>query len=804
MLALQQLAGNQAVARIVQRWGTPTPFLDNGVLLDGTLTAFDSYAERRPDWANAPGLGPHHDVLRLLLAWARATDGVLAACGGLRVRDLCAGGLPEERRRNLAAYSLPDLVPLRTPGTPTLEQAVESGQAIRTLIATIPAATVARLVVDRTRFEALLNHVDRFADYWTAAGPTMDSTNGADVDGYLRMITEDGFHPNDWVGVIPNVRNYHRFTHDVLTGLRANYDAALAEPGALPLRLILYTSFDHNGAFTRHPHLLPVVNDPTHRTLLIEGVPSLEAMGDLVRDYARWFGQEERVAQVVLMGHGESRHMDLAGSVDAEGNRTDATSQSLDLRAPEAGTEAFLDRLVAVMRPADARIVINACLTGSSSYDPGAEGFDPTRDPREQVREALDQNPGIAARLRQVVTAARPEQPVDIRGALASIYPSSVALMDPTPAGAGLGLYPLAPYEDPDVGLPDPFRYIRTGIEVGGCLRAVVDTMSRTTVSGLPGNAVAAAAMRWRLAHPRADSWNEALIQAAYGLLAGPDAGPEPDIQLATRLAVTAGALSEGQYEPASSWSFWSSRLAAGPYGRLMEAVAATPRWAGMIRLAGLSMWAHEDDAMRADFIDALAATTAAAAAKVVYPNGAGWFARFLPDDAATATRGHFVLAFIGLNQNDADSRAFLLRAVPEPLEGAPADFPDTAMADAALGGLKTRQEVLVAIGRRGPAVVPAGEPEDNVALVGGGSIHVSPVLMQATTDDDIEVRAYPHSSGVLLGSLPEDTRVQIFGKIVNEMNEVVWWAIEHTFRGKRVTGFVRRHDGNFPVVPLI
>ncbi|MBK6621388.1 MAG: hypothetical protein IPG32_11130 [Saprospirales bacterium] len=82
---------------------------------------------------------------------------------------------------------------------------------------------------------------------------------------------------------------------------------------AKPLTLILHTSIDHNGAFHRDPNFTAVVRDARMLTLMVEGFETLSEFQSQIGPLATTYGQNDRIDQIMIAGHGDAQFMELAG-----------------------------------------------------------------------------------------------------------------------------------------------------------------------------------------------------------------------------------------------------------------------------------------------------------------------------------------------------------------------------------------------------------------------------------------------------------------------------------------------------------
>ena len=366
LLTLQCLVGNSAVARamsvqrdhgaVVARVGpATTPFRPVADFDTMTVGDLDSYADSRPDWATDPALGARKDPLVKVLEFVRSGQPApLGACEPMKVHDLESNGLASDDRETLRAYAR-GVQSTETAGfssTPVLVDALRAGVALLTLEGGLPRATLHHALgkeqEGKDQFKRLiakgLPEVSNLANYFSASHAYLEADNGADARSYLDMVETDGKRPETFIGNPARVHNYHRFEAKLLDKLAVN---EAVEDRTKPLLLILHTGSDWNGAFHRDSALTDLVVHPRNLTVMVEGPETLEAAGSAAATIADRQGQNHRIQQLMLAGHGAPQAMDLAGVPSPTGEVSAA--QGIDLAHNRVRTEKFLRGLIGHM-----------------------------------------------------------------------------------------------------------------------------------------------------------------------------------------------------------------------------------------------------------------------------------------------------------------------------------------------------------------------------------------------------------------------------------------------------------------------
>jgi hypothetical protein len=736
-----------------------------------TLSDFDTYARAQADWANAPApnvlSAADKRNLRSILEFGRAPD-ILNGCGAMTVQSLKDKGITPAVTGPLRTYSraVAKTVPtVELIQVSDVNQGIDFGRALQKLEPGLGGSVIQTIIKEdgsQAQLQALIsaNKVDALIRYNRICHPLLHADNGAEIDSFLRSHSE-GADPISYHGRLHRVRNFHRFQKDALDRLVTNQgDTSKTKP----LALILHSSFDHNGAFHHDPNVTSVIADARNVTLMIEGKSSLAEMQGELRPLARRYGKNNRISQVMIAGHGNARLMELTGTIDPKTHtqREDA----IDLDNNAAHTQQFFQALLRNMESGpNARIVLNACLTASNTV-PG--GLDPNPVvAQQQINQAIAANPSLATHLQNMVTSQGLN--IGVKGANASI--GQVGLIDP--ATGLLDIVPVGGF-DPAV-TADKFTYVRQGQEPEGAMRAVVECWAEDQARCLQ-------AVRDRTASPGTTSWDEKIIQAAYGIvLANPT-----NANLINQVAQTVGGLSELKHQTECRVNRINRVLPAAHLHTLFNSLTSSGEWGAErhIPLVVYQVWQHTDVAKRADFLNQLQYFDCQQASTFVdtVALGAGLPAMLALPPASPPPSDRLKLALIHVAQggvNPGDAGREYLRAVA----GGGRSFPPGLNINGLLAGLATEQTILQDIGLGAAAAAAAGgpvAPDPNVDLDGDGTndFYIEPMTRRGgVTVASLRVRARPNTASDILGGLNQNQQVFVIGEVNH------WYAVEYGAR---------------------
>ncbi len=781
VLDLQTLAGNQAVTGLLaQRVGPPvleTAYKTTAEIDAMKLRDLDDYANLRPDWSTDPTLAKaRRRSLLDTLAFARAGEPKpLGPCGGMLVTDLEKTHLTPQVRARLRNYSrgVAETDTVAVPSTDVVADALRDGEAVGKLEAGISKPTLHHAMgtkdEGKAEFPELvgkgMGEVERFASYFRRSGAFLEADNGADAYSYREMVDKDGKHPDEFIGKLPGVKNFHRFHAEMLTQLAANtHDLSRKRP----LLLILHAGTDHNGAFHRDKELTNLVKHPRNLAIMIEGPTSLDAAGSAASDVAKRYGRKKKIQQLMLAGHGNSQLMEMGGKADPKTGRF--AGDAIDVANNKARTEKFLKGLVANMESGpDARIVLNACLTAADTV---AANLDP--DPakaKAQILDSLKNSPSLAAELGRLAPGRVVEG--NVSSVPAGKYMAEDAMGNPTGV-----LHQIIP-SDPLAAGSDRAAYVEDGKEAEGCMRAAVALWALDKSELL--KRVAA-----RRAKPIAD-WDDRVIHVFYDMIAA-----EPDnAALMNQIANSvAGGLSEfdldAEQKPGNVWGLHAA-LDPGHADTIFSALHKYTTPGG--KLAMDSVWMIRTAAREAIFMTELDgfATTKEATPRLHPKVLAFTSAKLLPAGSAKApTSAQMKLALWLVTGGRKDAAAVAFLAANAGKAGA-LTMPAGTTVDGLTGGAATEHDVLETCGLLPEApVVPGGadEPKPNMDLDDDG---VNETFVRSITRTSkiavslLNVRSRPDIASSRIDAVPGGHVIDVIGVSGD------WYMVD--LRGK--VGFV-------------
>lgn len=488
------------------------------------LDKFVAYVEGTPNWhLRSTITDPEKEHVRAIHAWA-LTGSNQATCIAMTPADMLGQGKPiAEVLTALEAYvrcAGPERDPIQLPLITNVAAAVTIGATLTKMLTAfeswvLSSALTSAELIDIARYGL----VDRLIEYYSATNkPTFQAERGADFRSYIALVRVDKINPvavqrsalGQWV------RNIHRFEGAALQGLLAN----LADRSKTkPLTLILHSALDHNGAFHRDPKLTAVITNTNNLTLMYEGAKTLAGYQANIGPIARAYGNNDKLDQVMIAGHGGSRRVQLAGSIsekpldptkpDKDHTITENVERiNLDADLPAA--QAFFDAILDNMDPADVdpllpgpdkqrnrRILFNACLTNSNTVRT-ALSRDQARA-RVEITDYLRDNSSLATYMQQYATTKGRD--VTSLGANASI--GQVDLIEPTS-----GALDLVSTEDPRV-TATKLVYTEFGMEPHGVLLAALEAWARDPAATI-------AAMERRASKVDSPGWADAVVESVF------------------------------------------------------------------------------------------------------------------------------------------------------------------------------------------------------------------------------------------------------------------------------------------------
>ncbi|MEM0978869.1 MAG: SH3 domain-containing protein [Cyanobacteria bacterium P01_H01_bin.58] len=765
---------------LIQRFNPPVTsraatYQNATAIYSKTLSEFHEYAQEHADWAISPApneiVPADRRILRRILEFARTPD-ILTGCGGMTVQAIKDKGTTRRHFQTLRIYSraVAQSVPtVEIQPKNNIDEAFDIADALKKLERR-PGGPVIKTIFNQYEANCSLEDlmaagaVDAFVRYAQRARPVLHANTGKEIESFLAFFNETGGDPLLYHGSLRHVRNYHRFQKDALEQLLANQgDTSKAKP----LALILHSALDHNGAFHRDPQLTNAIKDSRNLTLMLEGKSSLSEIEHLLRPLARRYGQNNRISQVMIAGHGTPRAIELAGSVNP--NTMGVTDNALDLEDPAQATRTnrFFRRLLRNMDSGPhSRVVFNACLTAANEV-PG--GLDP--DPAiaaGQINTAISNNPSLTTHLQDM--ANQRGQTVDVRGANAS-FNEGAALMDPA-----TGLFDIiAPGGDDPALTSDKFTYVREGWEPEGALRAVLECWANDKPRCLQ-------LVRDRHNTPISanDRWDEKIINAAYGIiLANPD-----NANLINQLANVSWRFAHGAYRAECKkgegllWPI-AGALPNKHIKTIIDALATTGYWRsqGYIRLTFRQFWMMQsaNATNRNNFLGEVASMPCSEANDFLDIWGVySELPQLLPTPANTPPESsRLKLALMGVHQGNIGSGEPSEDYLKSVIGSGNHQFPSSLNVGGLVSGLTNQQTILDSIGlgsaaaaaaAAGPgAAVPANIDTDRDQT---RDFYVEPMTRRGVVKARrLNVRTRPGTTHPVLDTLPQGRHINISGR---------------------------------------
>ncbi len=803
LLAMQRSAGNAAVVAALGRRPlardpvAPVAPDPRAVAVEAsdptaasamTLADFNGFTERQVDWASQASFIADPTAtkqLREIVLLAQDNDkAFLGAAGELLMKDLRK--VIDKDRLKLMDYGQAVTAAGWTPAT-TVTDVVAWGDAARKLIDAMTLPIVAQTVKqgpEGTNVEDLIKAkaVDDYAAFVTKTKPLLSATDGAEIRAFLALKAEGDW--KDFDGQVGPVRNIHHFRKGALAGLKKNVaDTSRAKP----LAVVLHSTVDHNGAFHRDENIDLIATSPKSNTILIEGSGTLDAAGASLEAAVKTYGQgtPPKARQIMLAGHGNSRVTELAGDRDATGAIVEE-NVDLDNNAKES-LELINTMLANLDSDPKARIVLNGCLTASSSANPPLpRGATPAerKQAHDDLAKELAANKSLADTIRDMA-AKNGIKPGQVSAALSS-FGNEVSLIDPKTGDLGLS----SP-DDPLMTSADKFAYVAEAGEATGAGRALVECILAD-----PVKAEASAKARLKISKART-TWDDTIIKVLYTETLK-DTGDIAFINLASELS---GGISECQFE-GSCRPHMISSAEPDVLDRMLKPLVANKEVTGqkppLMQLVFFQVWMLHDATKHAPFLKALAQLTVQEAAPYVnIALVAGELPALLPDPPSADAAGELRLALLDVAENGASADAASIAYMRKRRSGAV--FANPAEITKALGGRTSAAAVLEDIKEPVPTGPPvagqAAPPEENynVDTDGDGTndTYVEPMVMNGVNvskaiggSAETPVHQKPDDKSPVLGKLPDVASVNITGKSGD------WYCIE--FGPDKKPGFAK------------
>ena len=451
-----------------------------------TVKQFKDKVASDPNWANdlAKKEKAEMDRINALLG----KDEVLA-CGDMRLilfSTVVNGSA--EKRRNFRTYVKSvnnkwvkdNGALIKTPG---LAEALLRGAAMWKLVAAFPDYILKNALTGNIFLSLYVgNFIEDLARYYVTTRPIFQSKK--DFSAYYDFRTVDGGNPIDFhAGALKrHIRSYHKFHMTTLAQAQANYgDTSKSKP----LTLYIHAGIDWNGAFVRDPANDAMVKNGHTLVLLMEGLSSIKAAKSKIKPIARKYGQNNKIAQVMLAGHGDAQSMELTGEIkegkDGSIEQTNASKwggkrQDLDIRNKKG--KEFIDELIKHMESPEgngavngphARIMFNACLTNSHDAAEALRKGD-IANTKEAIAKYIKDHPNLVDYTKKRAKELGNDK-METLGANASTY-KGLGFMDPA---TGKLNYDTTNYTSDAASSVqgDKLDYIQTGREWTGLTRAL-------------------------------------------------------------------------------------------------------------------------------------------------------------------------------------------------------------------------------------------------------------------------------------------------------------------------------------------
>ncbi|MFN6514261.1 MAG: SH3 domain-containing protein [Nostoc sp. CreGUA01] len=779
-----------ALQRITVAPPTPATYHNATDIYAMTLNQFDSYAREQADWATSPApndlSAADQRILRRILEFGRS-EFILDGCGEMTVQALKDKGTAFTTLDKLRVYSRAvsrgaDTIQLQQ--TSNVDEALNWGTALKQLERTPGGSVIKRIFNEKGYTPGQLQQlidadggVEAFIRYYQTCHPMLEADNGAEIESYLLLLGES-VHPESFKGRVNGVRNFHRFEKPALEQLATNgADTSKTKP----FSLILHSGLDHNGAFHRDPALTAAITDNHNLTLMIEGQSSLRGIQDQLAPLARRYGQHNRISQVMIAGHGNSKGMELAGSVGANG---EIREDGLDVDNNAARTDAFFNELLRNMdSSADGRIVLNACLTAANEVGVPLDADPATA--KQQINNAIATHPSLATRVRQLVSASSGGMQTTVVGASGS-FSEGPSLIDPVTGRFDIIPTPGASGSAGDTHLTDSdkFNYVRHGKDPEGALRAVVECWAtdeaRTLQMVTERHTELAASTEWK----------DRLIHASYGIILANPRNANLMNQLARSIYTLDKLRFDSECTKTKPASVSELRRLHGTLTTHLHTIfgeLATARGDTYSKLVMYQAWMLSDSTKRANFLTELSSVgNCQIAAEYIDIGVIGntELGALLPppSTAGSAPRGELMLALIGVvqgNNTPTDACHIYLRAV---IGSGGRTFPSGLGVNGLLGGLSSETSILELIGlgssastSPSPGGAPLPAPNVDLDRDGVNDFYVEPMTRQgAITAHSLRVRQRPGTTEPILSALPENRQIFVIGQSGD------WYAIEY------------------------
>lgn len=566
VLQLQRTIGNRAVRQLLANKGesqtrsvaalqrqhlhqtkalTAAPTLiqrvtkDRAGLVEMTVREFDTHRKaEQMDWANVPNLSEkHRKYMWDIIDWG------VSGLAEIKVDDILKESDKDPKTMTyIKQYcealdgTLGGSPTVQLEAVDTLAEAKKEGEWVGKLT-TAMGGQMVKLVVPRTSFLNLIQTpsvAEKFITYYNTRHPIMQTPDGMGVNSFVNLVRDEGADLAAYDS-LPEIRNLHKFYKSSLDKLKE--DKGKKDK---PLTLILYSVYDHNGAFHRHAQVKKVIENTNTRVFLMEDL-SLENLKNLTKTQlgtvAAAHGMGGKITQVMLAGHGNSDNMELGGSGTKVAKDKETGQDKVVPEAPldELGLPVYFGAKVlddfwtdffnalfsnmATKGGLQPKILLRACLTNSNQInvdklkkllkdEDGLDVDDNRVDPKspenqtkikEGIKKYLDKYGSLATVLGEKAKL----HGVKVLGANASISAASTGSIR-----EATGELDIVALSDPKVASPK-IEYVRHGKEPVGAIKAVIESWARDEDACF-------AQMQERLDNDLPDEPDEFIIQLIY------------------------------------------------------------------------------------------------------------------------------------------------------------------------------------------------------------------------------------------------------------------------------------------------
>lgn len=762
----------------------PANYRSAAQMMAMTLSDLKRYADAEVEWANNPALlDAQRETLWRWVQFARDDDANLAGCGKSTVTSLEHHADTDDKRRWLSSYAgaisgARSTARIQTAAT-SVDQMVLWGEQLFRLEEVMSGPTVNRIIDEDawkllSKDKALVDYIIAYVRY---SNPVLDADNGSEITSIAAMRKENTPYQN-YVAVLPEVKNYHRFLDAGLKQVAANKNDTSKTK---PLTLVLHSALDHNGAFHRDPNMRDVLADKRNLTLLIEGAEKLDDVRSEIGPLADMYGRpgadgKGKIDQLMIAGHGNANLIELGGSMEM-GNVGKMAEQDDNLKVADHASTLLIDELLVHMDPASPhhKVVFNACLTNSNAVDSKTirDGVAAGMTPADAVKAAMKKSPSFTAWLAdqaKVVNVAG----IEAIGANNSI--ATVPLQD-----ARTGALDLRDPDDP-AATGTKLQYTEKGAEPLGVMRSVVESWAMDKPATLD-------AMQRRVRARTVVDWRSHIVTKIFEIIL---ANYPDDIVTINDFSEWAGSLGEGNHKEECRVGPMTPPTTIAKH--MPEITSYLLSKVNTADIPHLPLVLHETELIlgigpAAKFLASLSGFNCKTADEFVDARVMTKSAEMLGALDAAHLHGQLLIALLDTARNDsptADSKAFLLA------NGVKNDAL-TAAAGTILARAASEDKILNRLGivPKAPpaepdaaAAVPGHKPADQPDADPAGdkepAVHVDPVQLTgqaAWPFGEIDVRAKPDAAAASVGKLLEGSPLTIVGKTDD------WFAVVYNLR---------------------